>query len=278
MATVLALEQAINERIHQCTENIAAEFRRSVRPIYGTVDGLRPELFGSCLLLSVDGTKYVVTAAHLMDSTATHSLHVAGLAGTLPVQILGKITGTTAPSAGRGADKIDVAFWPVPEPKALALGPVSFLGVESVSTNHKSPIGHVYMAMGFPISRNRGAVNNQQRSIKSTLRKYSAAVVDLPALASDLGISGNDHLFLEYNKYQTNREGKKVNAVNPTGMSGGAIVDLGNFASMDYLDPSCKCVGHISGMLIERHQKHAALVAIKIHKIIEAIRIHRNAP
>jgi hypothetical protein len=278
MSVLQTLENAIDARVRQCTEELAAEFRKSVRPIYGTPDGLRPILLGSCLLLLVDGTRYIVTAAHLMDHSPMQSLQVAGSAGTQPVQILGKITSTVVPAGGRKADKLDIALWPIPEPKVAALGSVKFIDATYELANAASSIGRVHMAVGWPISRNKGKVNNQDRTITPTLSKYSALAIDLPALASELGISGLEHIFLEYRKYASNREGKRVSAINPIGMSGGALIDLGDFTSIESLIPQAKCAGRLSGMLIERNVKHQALVAVKAHKIVEAIRMQADAP
>lgn len=272
---VQTLDEAVSARIHECTEAIAGEFRASVRPIYGSPNGLRPELIGSCLLLAVDGAKFVVTAAHVIDWTSSHALYVGGVVGTKPVQILGKIKSTPEPPGGRCQDRFDCAFWQVPSSAERALGAVEFVDQSRLSDNKVSPTGRVYMAMGYRLSRNKGKVDNVARTIKTVIWKYSANVAELPELALALGVSGNEHFFLKYDKYSFNSGGLRVSSVNPKGISGGALIDLGNFSSASAYDSRSRCVGMLCGMVIEKNKKHRALVGIKIEYIVNAIRRQR---
>jgi len=47
-----------------------ADFKTSVRPIYGLLDDRRLTHIGSCLLLEIDGKRVVSTAAHIADDLA----------------------------------------------------------------------------------------------------------------------------------------------------------------------------------------------------------------
>ena len=94
----------------------------------------------------------------------------------------------------------------------------------------------------------------------------------MPKLAKKLGVTGEDHLFLRYNKYSLDTSGRKMDSINPEGFSGGALLDLGDFSSPTILIRTPGASARLSGMLIERHRHHNAIVAVKIGLIVQAIR------
>lgn len=274
---LITLEAAINERIRECARKAVEEFRRSVRPIYATTDGLRPEFMGTCILLSARSIKYVITAAHITDHLSSTTLHVAGLARTQPVQIHGKVTSTAAPGGQRLKDKIDIAFCQISDAKAQALGAVKFVDVESVAANRAPPQGRGYLALGYPLSRNKRGVRNQERTIKPTLWNTTSAVIEDPTLAPKIGMSEEHHIIVEHDKRSTDSEGRRVSAVHPRGVSGGALIDLGKFDTVEVADPMHAISPRLAGMVIEYHENHKALASIKIQKIIEALALQGRA-
>jgi hypothetical protein len=277
MSTIQAGNEHVRMRMHECTEAGADRFRASVRPIFASLYGLRPELIGSCVLLEVDGAKFAVTAAHIIDWVSSHALFVAGMVGTQPVQMLGDIKSTPRSKGSRASDRFDFAFWQVSASAEKDLGAVDFLDQTRISRNRISTIGRLYMAMGYPLSKNRGKVDNVSRAIRIVLWKYSANVVELPELAMELGASGDEHFFLRFEKHSHDSRGTKVNTISPRGISGGALVDLGSLASISDHPSEMRCAGMLAGLVIERHEAHRALVAVKIGTIVDAIKRQRAA-
>lgn len=270
---IMSLEEAVRVRSRDCMDATGEHFLRSVRPIYGSRDGSRAEPIGSCLLLKVGERKVLVTAAHILDATSTRALYVLGTAKTEPVQLLGELISTTMPTGGRRHDKLDIGFWVIPETAVYDLGDVNFFSEGDLCANQVSPKGRLYMAMGFPHSRNKRKVNNKAMTITPVLWKYSGSVSERPELCAKLGISGDDHLFLRYEKYLTNFEGQRVSSVNPQGLSGGAVFDLGGFDSISCYDARHSPVGMLSGMIIERKKNHQVLIAVKIQRIFDAVKL-----
>ena len=138
------------------------DFRASVRPVYrNSASNTRPEHIGSCLLLNIDGMPIVVTAAHILDQSADHSLYVAGLPGTSPVPILGGVVMVTPKlEEGRASDHFDTAIWQPPVHGVDALGAVDFLDASRISHNQEPSAGRLYTAPGYPVSRNKKAVDH----------------------------------------------------------------------------------------------------------------------
>ena len=100
---------------------------------------------------------------------------------------------------------------------------------------------------------------------------YADTIKNDESLCKKLKISGKDHLFLNYNfKHSKNDNGGLINSVNPQGLSGGSLVDMGTFG--DWIGPTNKPAGKLAGMLIEMHKPHKAIIAVKINKIVNFIK------
>ena len=130
-----------------------------------------------------------------------------------------------------------------------------------------------YLAMGYPVSRNKRNVNNERKSIKTSLSKYTSELDTDPTIAQTYGVSGQKHLFLKFQKYSETGAGEKRKTFAPVGLSGGPLIDLGNFASPERYSDDSKNIGHVSGMIIERMSNEKVLVAIRIREIVAAIRL-----
>jgi hypothetical protein len=281
---VLSLFTTIDASLHasmrEQAEAVRRKFKAAVRAIVASEGGEKPAIIGTGTLFRVDGARYLVTAAHVVDcidDMPRGALHVLGSAGTEPVQILGSLTATAVPNTGRGADKIDIAFWKLGEKEAKTLGDVRFIEGSEIYMNRAPTKDRFFMAMGFPYSRNKKRVDYRRRQISTAGWTYTSGVVDMPALAQDLGVSGERHLFMPYDKYSQNEDGLKVSSVEPRGMSGGPILHLGNFGDPSMLNPRSRGPGKVAGILIEKSIKHKALVAVKIGVVLSAIRRH-SAP
>ena len=92
------------------------------------------------------------------------------------------------------------------------------------STNRASAHGHQYMAMGFPYSRNKRAIDHVAKTITPTVRTYTSETVDNSQLAKELRVTGADHFFLDFRKSAFHANGEAANTFAPAGMSGGPLV------------------------------------------------------
>jgi len=271
MARIETLDSALRNRRHEVSEVVAEKFWPSVRAMLYSKDGRNPEIVGSCTLLQIDGRRFVVTAAHLLDGLETHEIYVSGSVGTEPVQIIGMTYSTASPPQGRDHDKIDIGFWGIEEPLAEKLGAVSFIVSNRFSLNRAPFENRMFVALGYPVSRNKRNIDHVRKSIKTTLSKYTAELDCDPSVPKAFGVSGNDHLFLKHHKYSETATGEKQRTFKPVGLSGGPLIDLGNFATLDRYASDTTISGYVSGMIIERFAKHKVLVATRIHRIVEAI-------
>lgn len=272
MAMIETLEQAILRRREECTNEASHDFSSAVRPIYASLDGRHLESIGSSLLLNIDRNDYVITAAHIIDWINTHAIYIGGTLGTEPVQIDGTPVATTAPNGDREQDRFDFAFCKIPEEAKKRLGAVHFIDESRISRNQASAENRYFLVMGYPIVKNDKMIDFSHKTIGTLLSKYTGGVNNSSGLAKKLGVSGDEHFFITFKKFAVTDDGNQVRSFKPKGISGGALVDLGNFATIEKFDPKSKCVGMLSGMIIEHHPEHQALVAIRIEYIVKEIR------
>jgi hypothetical protein len=101
---------------------------------------------------------------------------------------------------------------------------------------------------------------------------YTANAEEMPQLASKLCVTGSDHLFLHFERHAFRGDGARVNTFGPRGLSGGALLDLGEFTSPESYARDPKRSALLSEMVIEYHRDHRALVAVKIGTIVNGIR------
>jgi hypothetical protein len=271
------LQESEERRLRECAPQAAEDFADSVLAIYGNsdaADGL-PEHIGSCILLDIDGTPVVSTAAHIADKlTKGMFLYVAGPIRPHPVPILGgNIKATPAPRDDRELDHFDSAFWRVPDSVVENLGAANFIAASRLSHNRAPLERRYYTALGYAVSRNDPGIDHVQRSIAVIPSLYTSHAVSEPALARKLRASGDEHIFMRYSKEAQNADGATVQAFYPEGFSGGALLDLGDFTSPEIYAGGTKHRARIAGMIIEYHaKKYRALVAVKIGPIVSGIR------
>jgi hypothetical protein len=269
---VETLEDAAQARIQEWAPRAMADFKPSVRPIYGSPDGRRLTHIGSCLLLEIDGKRVLSTAAHIADDLVATPLFVGGLIGTHPVELPRRFRGTTPPGGDRRLDRLDCAYCEISAECAAVLGPVEFLRESRISHNRVPPESRVYTAFGYAVSRNKKSIDHRTRSIANLVSMYTGRVVEVPALAARLPRSGEGHLLLNFEKRAHTASGERVNAFGPRGLSGGALLDLGDFASPTIYAPDSQHRATLSGMLIEHWDRHHVMVSVKIGPIVEGIR------
>jgi len=122
------------------------------------------------------------------------------------------------------------------------------------------------------VSRNKKAVDNRSQSIINRRSRYTGTVVELPKLAAKMSVSGAEHLFLQFGRHALAADRSTVNTFGPRGLSGGALLDLGDFTGPAIYAQDKRRSARLSGMVIEHYDDHEALVAVKIGPIVEGIR------
>jgi hypothetical protein len=270
------LHEAEQRRTRECATQAAAEFIDSVLAIYRSNDAgeRRPEHIGSCILLDIDGTPVVATAAHIVDNIPEGAtLFVASPVRPQLVPIMGgKVKSTPKPPKGRDHDHSDSAYWQMPDDVVAILGPGNFLGSSRLAHNRAPLERRLYTALGYAVERNAHGVDHERRTITFVPSMHTSNAVSEPKLTRRLNSQEDQHIFVRFAKRAQDADGVEMKTFHPEGLSGGALLDLGDFTSYDIYTGDTKYRARLAGMIIEYHGDRRALVAVKIGPIVSGIR------
>ncbi len=271
MPTLKTIKEAALDRLNECSEVISKHFLQAVRPIYGVAEGRNvPALVGTSFLLHLDGRPFLVSAAHVIDESAHSNLYVGGDQGLVPIE--GTWLATDKPNGDRAKDKYDFGYLALSPKLVDEIGPVKYIAESELSKNRGSTFGRIYQAMGYPASRN-SRIDITARSVPAKAWIYNSPASQIPQLAKDWNVSGEDHIFVGYDKkHSLDTRGARINSIKVRGASGGVLLDLGLVSIPSNLPPDTKCTGYLAGVLIENPQRHSAIVAIKIGIVVDQIR------
>jgi hypothetical protein len=251
------------------------EFRSSLRPIYrNSARKPRPVHVASCLLINIDGVPTVCTAAHVADHCKEYDLYVGGVVGGHPIHIpRDAFISTPAPGGDRDADHFDYAFWQPPSSASLAgLGEVEFLNDSAIAGDHAPTQTRLYTSIGYARSRNKNKINHSMRTIETRISMYSAHAEVMKELATQLRVTGAEHIFLQWAPLSFAGTAR-MNTFGARGLSGGALLDLGEFNSDESYKRDPERNAKLAGMIIEYYEDYQALVSINIRAVINGIRL-----
>jgi len=258
------------ERILEYMRLAQDKYKWAVRPIYGRVrPGIAPKHIGSCVLLLVSDTRFLVTAGHITDVSKHTTLHVTGNNELIPLSFDSGVT--TNPEVPRDKDVHDFSVCALSDATRKELGDVKYITEKEM---HKAlPLGHnrLRMVMGFPTSKNRKGVDNLQRRIGGTGWTYVSFATDDTHVATNLGIRPGDHVFVEFDhKESINPDGVGTHSMAPAGASGGAMFDLGKLDDPERLAKPAKCEAKLVGILTEYRARNKTIVATRIKLVLDA--------
>lgn len=259
----------MRKKLAECMAAGVHTVGRAVLPIYRRTIMGRMEAIASCVLIRYRNTHFLVTAAHVIDEKESGDLYFP-VQGTLR-PIVGEGVMTKVPPGGRRRDKYDCAAVQLASHLVTLLGPARYIAEEELSPSTVNTIGHAYMALGYPISKNKD-IDHVRGTVRPQKLAYACNVVQDNALARKLGVDGTAHLFVKYEKWCQTFDGNVFNSVSATGLSGGALIDLG---SGEPLKP-VKSPQHpfsLVGILIEVHHGPKRMIAVKIETVLRVLQL-----
>lgn len=252
----------LREVTNKLAEQARSRFHEAIVPIYGSKENGRPVHIGSAILLDINDTKVLLTAAHVVDNNDFTTLYLGGGAELDPLR--GEFSITQAP-LGRDRDRYDFAFTAISQDIA---GKIKgrFIGLTEIAQSRREDQGRYYTALGYPNSKNR-KYNPKKKTIKSRLFPYSSIHKIDPDIASKLPGNGAYHIFMTYDKRSRDEHGLVVNSTAPKGMSGGAVIDAGRPADREVFFDNEMPAPLLAGVVIELKKKKV-LLAVRIEIIL----------
>jgi hypothetical protein len=266
---IKTVNEAVRERMNECVEILARQFMSSVRPIYGSTEHEKPYHIGSCVLIEIDKNKYLVTAAHVIDHNKINTLYVSGESDL--VQLEAEALITNPDTGNRDDDKLDFAILSLSDEITAKLGNVVFInesGMLDVAPENK---GKLYLALGFPNSKNKKA-NNKESKVTENPFVYSSTLNFDEDVFNEVGATTSQHYLLDFcSKHSKDENNNKVNSIAPKGASGGALFFIEGMNNPDNYRPDAECIGKLTGILIENHKPQKVIMATKISVVKNAL-------
>jgi hypothetical protein len=252
--------------VEKGNEAVSRAALAAVRPLYRNV-GSKPEQIGTVTFVSVDGSDYILTAAHVVDHHKASTLHI----GHSRLQDLTlSFRSTVAPNGDRLKDRWDFAFAHAdPQWRENGIVPLDISDIPDMKE------ALIFTVVGYPNSSNK-RVNHKERSIRPTQRRHSS--LRLPAthpVYATLRISFDTHLAIGRDPKQAVSGDEIVRPFEPRGMSGGLIFGLLNAHKASTILFDFQPIVFPAALFIERCEKHRALFGPSLRIIADEIRVNR---
>ena len=249
-------------------------FRDSVWPIYGSKKGTVGKiargdlsLVGTGILISIRDRNYVVTAAHVTDELYRSPLWIPRGDDFWPIQ--GMLHETVPPQGNRRLDVFDCCWVEVSAEDRARFRRATFLTTDHLSHNRVPNHNRFLMAYGYPGSKNKKFTSGV---IQPRALSYTGCSPEPHETREELMGRRTEHIFLHYPRASVeNEEAEHHHPIAPSGMSGGALIDLGDFSIPDNSIQSGGAPPLLAGILLEYHRAHEIMVALNIRFVTDAI-------
>ena len=262
------LEEIISEELKEHANTAAKKFLQAVRPIYGASERSEPFHIGSCMLFKVAKYHFFITAAHVIDWSQKTSLYIGGQESLLPIN--GECYKTSPVGGDQANDKFDIAFMEIDTETLKEIGNVRFLLPNEIDPDDIGKRGHVYLALGYPNTRNK-KLDRYNKRVKLKPYVYFSTPLN-SSVYTALGVSDHSHLLIDFKKMKVkNDTGERMIAPDPLGISGGGLRRLNDFTQINsYV--SKKRNEKLVGILIEWHRTKGIIMAIRVSCVVEALK------
>lgn len=216
----------------------------------------RPELFASCVFLEVDGTPYLVTAAHALDGLSSGLM-------TRGQTHLFDIRGRGGKAKGINGEEFDIAALAI-EQRAVQENTIAIAtpGMLSTAVEVENPNSRAFC--GYPVSKNKQARALDPVTKTFTARCYTYfGITDFAANFRQFGKSCDIHLGLNYGPGTDDTGRELTTPPSPKGVSGG-----GTWMVPDFKKPQEVL---LEGIVIECHRSQFVF-STKIECVVAFIR------
>ena len=269
MALIKTLKEMQNADLEQRVIHLRDRFNRSIRTIFGEKDDGVPFHIGTCSLYFDGTTKYLITAAHVLDWNAETKLVIGK--GDRSFYLRGDSFRTKAPLNNRKNDHYDFAWMPLSDEMESQFPLEDFLTKADLALPGTESKGKRFGAIGYPNSKSTD-IDRQMKVVESESKIYTSSVQENKGLTDFLKVSGNDHLFLKFNsKWSFDENGYRAHSFKPTGMSGGLLIDMGPLHTSLIPELPKQEDLKVAGLLIENFKEFNSIVAVRFELIIHAI-------
>ncbi len=179
-----------------------------------------PQPYGSGVFIEIDGSKFLITAAHVVDEMED-DIYV-GIGTHQLLKLGGDLTKNIAPEH-RDDDKIDISILKLNDETIYKLGnSYEFINQNELGINHEFKLLPMYTSVGFPASKSK--YNSYKDEIKSKPFIYTTMPAE-PAIYDKLKCKSYSNVIVHYDKGKVKdyATGQFLIGPDPFGISGSGL-------------------------------------------------------
>ena len=269
MNIIKTLPELTFERMNECTNKLAPQLLRSVRAIYGSKPNGTPVHIGSCVAITFQSQKYLITAAHVLDENENTSLYVSGESELILIESEALVT--TPIEGKREDDVIDFAIIILSESLQNQIGNIEYITEDNMLLDEIRHNDRHCLVLGYPNSKNKFNPTTGT-NLKETPFIYSSYLKSNADIHMQTGTSPANHYLLDFcKKHSKDENNKTVNSIYPRGVSGGGLFQIEGMTNPNSYKPETPCHSKLIGILIEFKKSKKVLVFTKLKVIITAL-------
>lgn len=249
----------IASHIQNVLAAVHPEVSKFTFPLFAADDRGRPDLYASSVLVTVDGSAVLLTAAHaIYEITRTGSDVYLGAKMIVPIKT------RFVRTSEDGRDEFDIAATIIPDEFLRSEKMHAMPQPKFCQQPYSSP-PHIRCIHGYPVTKNK--TRKRANIATNVFTKYgftyagaSNDVVDDYAL---YGKHDSKHVALRYQRQSRNEIGELITPPHPKGISGGGLWSIPNSFNPQTL--------FLDGIAIEFHDK-SLVFATRIEHVVTFVR------
>ncbi len=260
------MTQEFENHVAHAIEKTSNTARTLTYPLFAFDQRGQPELYATCIFIELDGSAYLITAAHAYrEITQTGSdlwvgteIGIDGVEGTLII---------TPPN--NRSDELDIAAIRVKK-EFIEKHKVNLIPMNMTCAGSEPLKEPDYLCVcGYPISKNKQfkALMNTPMCFDAYSFAYAIRPKE-PGQFEERNKNANIHIAFSYQKTGRDHKKEKRNPPNPTGLSGGGLWYIPDSFSPHNI--------YLAGILIEYHKEGRVGYATKIERVWRLIRKNFN--
>lgn len=224
--SIILPEQFMKEAVERSFDVISDDLKWSVGGVYVPQHKL-VEHVGSCVFVKIRGSEYIVTAAHVLRDSPSDGLVIGDLRSAGPFTGEFKIF--------RRSDLLDVAIARVPRKLRSYLTAAKFYDLDWCLQRPAVWVPRRCVIFGLPHSKNK-RLHQEQLPMQRRQFGFLALPAETQFVDGLPHINAKTHMVLDWTPDEVmTSSGGRWNPPSLKGMSGGAVIDLGNLEAEDVM-------------------------------------------
>jgi hypothetical protein len=244
-------------------QQLAERLTKSVLPLFTDDQRGKPDRIGSCVLVRLDSSRYIFTAAHVIRDAGSAPLWVPCAEGSRTRLKLSRHAAHLTPEL----NPLDVGIFLLHPSVLSAFEGRVFLADRELDLDglpDDQSLGSFYYVIGYSASRTQVKVSHERRQVNQKLFHCTTSVVEADEYLQE-HVSQSDHVLLDFDHNEISVKGEPRGPLKLKGVSGGGIFYISRNTML----------GPLIGIAMENPRKSRIIVGTRLKHFLVAARALR---